>query len=59
MCSQDGLFIEVVGIRSASADMIYGGVEGIEVLMCRDDRGEVVVVVVTWKSRLDQLSRKG
>ena len=48
MCSQTGSGVDVVGICSASARMVLRKTKGIEILVRRYDREDVVVVGVGW-----------
>lgn len=51
------MLVEIVCVRTTATYVIFGGVQRIEVLVCSDYGGKVVVVSVARKSGLDQLSR--
>lgn len=59
--TQDGIFVNIVSVRPASARVVLGEFERIEVLMCCYDRKEVVMVFVCRcrKYRLDYLAGYG
>lgn len=47
MCPQNRLFIHIVCIRLTPPRMILRKAQGIEVLMCSDDRKEGAIVFIT------------
>lgn len=49
--SQDGVLIDIVGVRLAPPGMIRWKAERIEVLICGDYRKEGVMVFVGWRRK--------
>jgi hypothetical protein len=45
MGPQDSIFVNVIGICSAPAGMVLGKTKGIKILMRRDNRGKIIVIV--------------
>lgn len=53
---QNGAGVDVVGVCSATANVVQGETEGVEVLGCGDNGEERVVFCVVWEARFDELA---